>query len=86
MNLIGSPKVSRSWVAEHPAYFITDQNLDGTLWVANVVYETQLADLNFTPSDECVNMDFVDAASVGTRQLFPTVQQLLDQFDPARHQ
>lgn len=77
-------KVTR--IAEHPSYFITDQNLDKTLWIAIVVYETELENLDFTPSDECINIRFVDKHDLVELNAFPTVVQLAEQFDPARHQ
>ena len=53
---------------------------------ANVIYETTVKDLNFTPSDECVDIAFVDRDTIGgDKKLFSVVRQLLEVFDPARH-
>ena len=48
-------------IAKNPSYFITfgSRNDPGS-WRANVLYETVLKDLNFTASDECIAVKFVD--------------------------
>lgn len=70
-------------VADNPAYFVTGQNLDKTLWVANVVYETELTNLDFTPSNECVNIKFVNRKDVEEMNVFSTVKQIAEMFSPA---
>lgn len=74
------------FVAPHPSYFITDQNVDKTLWIANVVYETEVEHFDFIPSDECVSIRFVDAQFVKNINLFPTVKKLAAMFHPQNHQ
>lgn len=73
-------------VADNPSYFITGQTLHTKTWVVNAIYVTLLADLNFTPSDECTEIQFIDKESASDLILFPTVATLLDQFDPINHQ
>ncbi|MCA9354746.1 MAG: NUDIX hydrolase [Candidatus Kaiserbacteria bacterium] len=72
-------------VSENPSYFITDQNIDQTLWVANAVYETTVEHLNFTPSDECMSVKFVDYDDIKNMNVFPTVKKLAEIFDPSNH-
>jgi len=75
-----------TWIADNPSYFFTfafERHLGRG---ANVLYETEVKDLNFTPSDECVEIEFVNKETVGDKKLFSVVRQLLDQFDPKRHQ
>lgn len=75
-----------SYVAEHPSYFITDQTLHKKAWIVNVVYETTVQDLNFTPSDECVEIRFVDKDDLEEdMDLFPTIPKLAGVFSPKRH-
>lgn len=71
-------------VATNPSYFLTfgRRNED---WRANVIYETTLKDLNFTPSDECVEVKFVNRDEIQNLQVFPNVRQLADMFDPSNH-
>jgi 8-oxo-dGTP diphosphatase len=73
-------------VANNPSYFITDQNLDKTLWLANVVYETELKNFDFTPSNECVNIKFVDKTDVEGMKVFTNVQKIAEMFNPKNHQ
>lgn len=46
-----------TYVADHPSYFLTSQNSKG-FYIANVLYETRVKDLSFTPSAECVELRF----------------------------
>lgn len=72
-------------IAKNPSYFVTDQTLNRKAWVVNVLYETELENLNFTPSNECVNVKFVNKEDVKEMNVFPTVRQLADMFDPKNH-
>jgi 8-oxo-dGTP pyrophosphatase MutT (NUDIX family) len=73
-------------VAEQPSYFFVKHSSGDPYWYVNVVYETTVADLAITPSEECIEVAFVNQATMGTRRGCPAVQQLLKQFDPKRHQ
>ncbi len=66
-------------VADHPSYFVTSQNERG-VWIANVLYEVELKNLDFTPSDECVAVKFIDAEDVKGMELFSNVEELLKVF------
>ena len=75
-----------SWIADHPSYFFTVAHATKPgLWVCNVVYETTLENLDFTPSDECVAIDWVNKDTAAEFDLFPNVPKLLELFDPSRH-
>lgn len=65
-------------VAEHPSYFTTMRHRTGKSYYANVVYEVVLKDLDFTPSEECVELRFVTAAEARLLDLQENVQKLLD--------
>jgi ADP-ribose pyrophosphatase YjhB (NUDIX family) len=72
-------------VADNPCYFMTSPNLKMEIWVVNVVYETELEHLNFTASDECVNIKFVNKNDIGSMNVFPTIQKLAEMFKPENH-
>jgi ADP-ribose pyrophosphatase YjhB (NUDIX family) len=72
-------------VAAQPAYFMTDQTINRKQWIVNVLYETEVEHLNFTPSEECRNIRFVDHADIQALHVFPTVKKLASMFDPANH-
>ena len=78
--------IDATHIADTPSYFITGQTLRTKTWVANVVYETTLPHLDFTPSDECLEIRFINKDSAADLFLFPAVATLLQQFDPTNHQ
>lgn len=64
-------------ISPKPKYFVTCRRHDSTHYVANVIYEIQLKDLAFTPSDECVELRFFTTDEMRQVRLFPNVQELL---------
>lgn len=72
-------------VADNPSYFITAQTLNRGVWIVNVVYEITLKNLDFIPSDECVNIKFVNKQDIKDMKVFPTIKQLADMFNPENH-
>lgn len=76
-----------TWIAEHPSYFFTVAKVgEPGIWICNVLYETRLEHLNFTPSDECVAIDWISSENADQFKQFPNVSMLVQQFDPAQHQ
>ena len=73
------------WIADNPSYFLSGKSKTGKIWVANIVYETKLEDLNFTPSDECVELKFIDKDSLEGLSAFPNVIELSEKFNPKNH-
>ena len=73
-----------SHVANNPSYFITDQNTDKTLWIANVLYETTLDNLDFTRLMS-VNIRFVDKVDIKNMNVYSTVRKLAEMFNPVNH-
>ena len=76
--------VSVSFIADNPSYFITCQTLNRGLWVANVIYETVMTSLSFTPSDECTEICFVDKNDIKEMKMFPAVIKLAEMFHSDR--
>ena len=72
-------------VATHPSYFLVDTNRHGQQ-IANVIYEVTLKDLNFTPSDECVALDFFDVPKLEAVDAFTNVHIFAKQFNPSNHE
>ena len=58
---MGLPVIS---VAENPSSFITTYIKSRDMWVANIFYKVEVENLNFTPSDECVEIKFFSAEEV----------------------
>lgn len=72
-------------VAENPSYFLSYQKMNG-LWTVNILFETTLENLDFTPSDECIDIKFVNKDVLGALQVLPGITQLVDMFNPLDHQ
>jgi 8-oxo-dGTP diphosphatase len=74
------------WIANHPAYFTVSPilRLPGA-YAANIVFETKLNSLDFTPSDECIEIDWINKDNADQFDLFPNIPPLLEQFDPNNH-
>lgn len=76
-----------TWIADQPSYFITGQSTNHPeVKIANVIYETRLEHLNFTPSDECVEIKFVSPGEVETMRTFEGPAKLAKMFKPKNHQ
>ncbi len=73
-----------AWVAEHPSYFLTCKNRTG-MWIANLLYETKLGSLDFTPSDECVEVAFVAPPDIESFNALENVRVFARQFDAKNH-
>ena len=67
-------------VSACPKYFLTAPRIGTTIttYTANVVYEIQLENLDFTPSDECQELRFFSIDEMAQVELFPNVQALLN--------
>ena len=74
-----------TWIADYPAYFYSDQIDDGR-WFAFVLYEAKLPHLNFTQSDECVEIGFFTKEEALALNLFSDVRTFLEGiYNPKRH-
>lgn len=74
------------YIADNPSYFITGRSTHyPETRIVNVLYETKLEHLNFTPSDECVEIRFVNKDKVEGMELFDGPKKLLAMFAPENH-
>jgi len=74
-----------SFVSKTPAYLIVGQKKEDDIWIANVLFEVVVENLDFTPSEECVAIKFVSPEEAKTLETFPNVQDLAGMFDPENH-
>ena len=65
-------------VTPEPSYFLTVKRLGHETFIANVIYEITLEDLDFTPSVECQELRFVDLAEMDKLNLFPTARKFCE--------
>lgn len=76
-----------TYIADSPSYFITGRSTNHPeIRIVNVVYETKLEHLNFTPSDECIEIRFVNKNEVENMELFGGPAKLLTMFKTENHQ
>lgn len=66
-----------TYVSPTPKYFVTCRRENADTYIANVIYEIKLRDLDFIPSDECQELRFFTPDEMKQVKLFPNVQQLL---------
>jgi 8-oxo-dGTP diphosphatase len=71
-------------VSSFPSYYLVGRNMKDR-WSLNLVFETKVKDLNFTPSEECRELKFISSEEVGTIEAFRTVKELAAQFDTKKH-
>lgn len=72
-------------VSPTPKYFVTARRRGHDSYIANVIYEIKLANMDFTPSEECQELRYFTVEEARKEKLFPTVTKLLEVFDPALH-
>lgn len=67
-----------------PAYFVTAVNDTGE-WKANLIYKVKVKNLNFRPSDECIELKFFTKAEALKEKLYPTILEFVKVFNPKDH-
>lgn len=72
-------------VSTSPKYFITARRQGHDTYIANVIYEIKLKDLDFVASDECQDLRFFNIDEARRENIFPNVEKFLDVFNPALH-
>lgn len=81
-------KVGVVYVSPTPCYFLTGQFQSPKRlgqWYANIVYEVELASLDFTPSNECKATMFVSKEEALQLHAFDAVYELAKQFNKENH-
>lgn len=71
-------------VSPYPSYFLVGKNMKG-IWSVNIVFEIKVKDLNFTPSDECLEIKFVSPEELDSINAFRTVKELGTLFNSDKH-
>ena len=74
-------RLKTTYVAGTPSYFFTVKNHKG-VFIANAVYETKLAHLDFVPSPECVKVRFFSPQEVlAAANMYPNVRVFASIFE-----
>lgn len=64
-------------IADNPSYFFTWHE---NKWRANIIYETTVKNLNFTPSNECLEIGFFTTEEALKLPLFGNVIEFCKQY------
>jgi len=72
-------------INEQPAYFLTAPHRSGRWWICNILYEVKVKDLNFVPSDECVELRFFTKEEALKENLFSNVVEFVKIYNPDNH-
>ena len=70
-------------VAKNPSHILIGENMKGIRSV-NIVYGVKLQDLNFTPSDECIEIKFIAPEEIDTINAFRNVKELASLITSSR--
>ena len=76
-----------TFLAKNPSYFLTSssERKKSQMWISNVVYLTKVKDLNFIPSDECVEVRFFTKEEALKENLFSNIVDFVALYDPKNH-
>ena len=75
-----------TYMSAEPVYFLGGYHrTTSNTWIINVVYEVEVADLLFTPSEECREIAFVNKALIENLNVVPQVSELAEKFKPENH-
>lgn len=75
-----------TYIADTPCYFITGRSTNHPeIRIANVLFETELEHLNFTPSNECIDTKFINVDDIEEMELFDGPKKILRIFRPENH-
>lgn len=69
-----------TWIDTKPCYFVTAYRENKNFWIANIMYEAKLKNLDFIPSDECQEIMFFTKEEAEKLKLQPNVKEFLKQF------
>ncbi len=70
-------------IEKNPSYFITSHKSTSKTrpWIANVCYKTEVENLDFTESDECVEIWFFDTEMAKGLDLLVNVEVLIKEME-----
>ena len=68
-------------IEDNPSYILTcNDDEEQGFWRMNIIYHIQVEDLNFTPSDECVEIWFFDIEKARQLDTYSNVTTRLEQL------
>lgn len=73
-----------TFIADNPSYFLTSQK-ENSYWFSNIIYFAKVKDLDFTPSDECIEIRFFTKEEALKENLFSNVVDFVALYNPKNH-
>ncbi len=70
-----------TYVSPVPKYFVTAPKTFQEGYLANIIYEIKLENLNFVPSGECQELRYFSVDDAKKVKLFPNVENLIKQLE-----
>lgn len=67
-------------VSSLPKYFVTAKKPNMDVFMANVVYEVEVKDLDFTPSDECEELRYFSVEEAAKEKILPNAEKFLEVY------
>ena len=71
--------VAKVW--PEPKYFVTAHKASNNMYIANVMYQIELENLDFKPSDECQELRFFTQQELRDLKLLPNIQVLISKME-----
>lgn len=71
-------------ISSFPSYYLIGKNMKGK-WTMNLVFEIQVKNLDFVPSEECRELRFVSSEEVRSLNAFRTVKDFAELFNSEKH-
>lgn len=66
-------------IAIQPSYYVTFPVVERNYYAANVIFEAKIDNLNFTPSDECIDLQYFSPEEILKREdMYNNVQMLAE--------
>ena len=72
-------------INERPSYVLTLQHSSG-VWICHILYEAKTKNLDFTPSNECVETRFFTKEEALKENLFSNVVEFVKIYNPDNHE
>jgi len=71
-------------IKPQPSYFVINKSRTGN-WKANIVYEVEISNLTFIPTDECTEIRFFSNEDIENTNVFQSVIEFAKEYRIALH-
>ena len=72
--------LTTTYISERPEYFFTIHDKSQDRWMAIVLFRTELEDLNFTSSEECIALRYFSVDELSDVETIPNVAKFVELF------